>query len=135
MAQLFAQHSVLFPKVIDQLQLLLVHPARQCDQQEPERGQGFRHEESNFITGSPAVQGLGRYPIAVYADRFSGHYGAGGESTFPIGRKPRLNSSTLHQLATRALCLNSLLQTRVGLSCRWDQEAMRLCLTLLSSAP
>jgi len=56
-AQLFAQHSVLFSKVVDELQLLLVHPARHCDQQKPERVQGFRHEESNIITGSPAVHG------------------------------------------------------------------------------
>jgi Bacterial regulatory helix-turn-helix protein, lysR family len=55
-----------------QYQMLLVHPARQCDQQKPERVQGFRHEESNFITESPAVEGPGGYPIAVYADRFSG---------------------------------------------------------------
>jgi hypothetical protein len=43
--------------LVDQLQLLLVHPAGQCDQQKPERVQGFRHEESQIITASPAVHG------------------------------------------------------------------------------
>jgi hypothetical protein len=76
LAQLFAQHSVLFPKVVDQLQLLLVHPAGHCVQQEPERVQGFRHEEGNIITGSPAVHSPVGDPLQIYADRFSGHYGA-----------------------------------------------------------
>jgi hypothetical protein len=34
---LLAQNSVLFPKVVDQLQLLLVHPAGYGDQHELER--------------------------------------------------------------------------------------------------
>jgi hypothetical protein len=32
--------------------MLLVHPTGHCDQQKPERVQGFCHEESNIITGS-----------------------------------------------------------------------------------
>ena len=45
-------------------QLLLVHPAGHCDQQEPERVQGFRREEGNIITGSPAVHGRVRRSLA-----------------------------------------------------------------------
>ena len=41
----------------------------------PERVQGFRHEERNIITGSPAVHGPVGDPLQIYADRFSGHYG------------------------------------------------------------
>jgi hypothetical protein len=63
LAQWFAQHSVLFPKVVDQLELLLVHPAGHCDQQEPER-----------VPGSPAMHGPVGDPLQIYADRFSGHY-------------------------------------------------------------
>ena len=71
--QLFAQHSVLFPKVVDQLRLLLVHAAGHRHQQEPERVQGFRHEERNIIIGSPAVHGPVGDPLQIYADRVSGH--------------------------------------------------------------
>ena len=59
-AQLLAQNSVLFSQVLDQLQLLLVHPAGYGDQQKPERVHGFRHEESNIIAGGarPSRQSL-----------------------------------------------------------------------------
>ena len=60
---------------VDQLQLLLAHPAGYGDQKKPERVQGFRHEESNIITGSPAVHGPVGDLLQIYADRFSGHYG------------------------------------------------------------
>jgi hypothetical protein len=72
---LFAQHSVPFSNVVDQLQLLLAHPATHCDQQEPERVQGFCHEEANIITGSPTVHRPVGDPLQIYADRFSGHFG------------------------------------------------------------
>jgi hypothetical protein len=39
-----------------------------------ETGQGFRYEESNIITGSPAVYGPVGDPLQNYAGRFSGHY-------------------------------------------------------------
>ena len=71
-AQLFTQDSVLFSRVVDELQLLLVHPAGRCDQQESERGQGFCHEESNIIT---PPQGNPGDLLQIYADRVSGHYG------------------------------------------------------------
>src|SRR6516165_9095258 len=48
-AQLLAKNSVLFPKVVDQLQLLLVHPSGYGDQHEPERVQECCHVESNIM--------------------------------------------------------------------------------------
>jgi hypothetical protein len=54
--------AIVAPKVVRSTQLLLVHPAAHCDQQEPKRVQGFLHEKSNIITGSPGVSALSAIP-------------------------------------------------------------------------
>jgi hypothetical protein len=68
---LFAQHSVLFSKVVDELQLLPVHPAGQREQQKPEGSRNFVMGNVNIIKalhGGPVGD-----PSPIYADRLSGH--------------------------------------------------------------
>jgi hypothetical protein len=77
--KLFAQHWVLFPEVVGQVQLLLLHPAGHTAISRNRNGS--RDFVMRKVTLSPDHQGGASRPVGdplqIYADRFSGHYEVG----------------------------------------------------------
>ena len=76
-AELLPEHAVFFAQVLDHAQLFLIHPASNCNQQESERIQTFRHVGSKHYHGlRPGAPNR----FALSQIRFSDHTGSG----FPV---------------------------------------------------
>ena len=54
-AELFAENAILFLQVVDDIALLLVHPAREADEHEPD-GVERLHEATKLACGRPTRQ-------------------------------------------------------------------------------
>jgi hypothetical protein len=55
-SELLTQDAVLFAQAVDHLQLTLVHPPGNRDEDEPERIQGFGHRELTLNAHQPSGQ-------------------------------------------------------------------------------